>query len=136
CRVRESPSYPRQAGQTAPPPTRRIARATLCASLRDRWTPPRRRPRPRERAEAAARARERIQSRPLDANALRGWHATRPSGPLGPIRDHRGRVVGPHTRRDRPAMASVLPPDAIESFSEMSFLIVRENDHLYHGLLA
>ena len=104
--------------ETAPPQTRRIARATVCASLRDRRAPPRARARARERAQAAARACRRIQSRSLDADALRRRHAAQPSGPLGGARDRLRRVVEPHTRRDRPALASERPSDASKTLDE------------------
>ena len=55
----------------------------MCASVRDRWSPPRARSRTRERAQAAARACGRLQSRALDADALRRRHATRPPRPFG-----------------------------------------------------
>jgi transposase len=38
--LRESTAHPRRPRKAAPPPTRRIARAAVCASLRDGWTPP------------------------------------------------------------------------------------------------
>ena len=46
-RLCESASHPRRPRETAPPQTRRIARTTVCASLRDRWAPARARARPR-----------------------------------------------------------------------------------------
>jgi hypothetical protein len=40
------------------------------------------------------------------------------SGPLGGVRDRLRRVVEPHTRRDRPALASERPSDASKTLDE------------------
>ncbi|HEY7285265.1 MAG TPA: transposase [Vicinamibacterales bacterium] len=82
--VRQSSAHSRRSGQTPPSTTRGIARASLCASLRNRWTAPRARPRPRERAEAVARACQRLQPRSLDEEPLRRRH--HPKHPPGPRR--------------------------------------------------
>jgi hypothetical protein len=50
--LRKSTTDPRRPRETPPPETRRIARATVCSSLRDRWLATGTRARTGERAEA------------------------------------------------------------------------------------
>ena len=66
----ESTTDPRRPRETAAPQTRRIAGATVCASVRDRWAAARACARAREHAQATARACRRLQSWALDADAL------------------------------------------------------------------
>src|SRR5687767_7475951 len=67
--------HPRRPRKAAPPQTRRIARATVCASLRDGWAPASACARARERTETTVRSCGRVQSWSLDADALRCRHA-------------------------------------------------------------
>jgi hypothetical protein len=53
-----------------------------------------------------------------EAPAANGSCAACPSGPLGGVRDRLRRVVEPHTRRDRPALASERPSDASKTLDE------------------
>jgi transposase len=86
CESTARPGYPREA---PPPHARRIAGATVRASLRD-WRPSTlARSRAQQCAEAPARACRRVQSRTADADALRHRHA---SGSSGPCRGDRRRA--------------------------------------------
>jgi transposase len=82
--------------QAAPPQTRRIARATVCASLRNGWAPASARARARERAQTIVGSCRRVQSRSLDADALRCRHAAQPPGPRRGTRRSNRSVVGAH----------------------------------------
>jgi transposase len=84
-------------------------------------------PRPREHPEAAVPACERLQSWPMDADAVRDRHAARPPGPRGDARDGPRRAVEPHTRRDPPAMASELSSDTTSTLAERVSRLMREN---------
>jgi transposase len=78
----ETGAHPWRPRKTPPPTAWRIARAAVCASVRDRWSAPRARARARERAQTSTRACRRLQSWALDAEARWRWHATRPPGPF------------------------------------------------------
>jgi transposase len=83
----------------APSRTRGIARTTVCPSLRDRWAPASTRARTREPAQTTVCSCRRVQSRPLDADAVRCRHAARSPGPGSGGRRDAHYVVGPHCRR-------------------------------------
>ncbi len=110
----ESTPHSRRPRQATPPQTRRIARATMCASLRDGWASAGTRARPRERTQTPVCSCRRVQSRSLDAGALRCRHAAQPPGPrCGPRRDDHGGVHA-HCRPPRNDWVAISRSHAIE----------------------
>src|SRR5260221_7897145 len=90
----------------------------MCASVRDWWSAARARTWARERAQAVARARRRLQSRALDAIALRHRHATQPSGPTGRALCGTQYTLELRIRRDRSDLESDRMSKTIEAIGE------------------
>ncbi len=87
--------------------------------------------------ETIVRSCRRVQSRSLDADALRCRHTAQPPGPrCGARRDDHGEVHA-HCRRPRSDLVAISRSHAIEHHSDFASLSrTHENRDLHHGLLA
>ena len=113
--VRQSSTHSRRARPGVAAAPQRATGTPECASLRDRRDAAHASARAREHLEAALRPHRRLQSRTLDADALRRRHAARPAGAAGGAHGPRHHAAD---ARRRP-LAS--PPDTHPLITRLGF---------------